>query len=415
MSDKKDNLIVLADRKRGRPSKEVLSEKAVVDIVRFLLADKGYTYNYINNAFASRGNPIDKTILNGMVNQYAAEHNVRVSRNAERVALQMLEDEAVDKIMSSIMAWEGALGKGESDDSLRQFLKLALRPDLTDSEFEFSVLSFKHWMWMVRRQLRNQSVNWQIALFMYSHAQGTGKSYFVRRLVKPLEHVSRMDASFAIFQDNFATEAFSRYYVMVFDEMVSADRADMNMLKKAITRETTEGRAMHSEKNRAAKAVASFIGATNTTLIESLNDSSMRRFVEIPWRVTKPTKEEFAAMNAIPVEELWGAVDPTNDEGYVAPNRELFEANQQKHATEDHVRYFLAQHLVPIANNVKVEPILLDAIHREYSEYCRLHRLPVMHLARLKARLSVQNVQFVTYPTGLTVCTSHVLVKRGDT
>lgn len=190
-------------------------------------------------------------------------------------------------------------------------------------ESTLDLVVMKHFIWQVKRKLSGLSVDNHIMIVCYG-GSGIGKSVAVSKLLEPLRSMA-LQTDMGIFEDQFSRRAFSRNYIVFFDELNGADETNVNAIKQIITAPVIEWRAMRSERVMSAPQNSTFIGCSNEAVRDRIKDpTSSRRF----WQINCATKIDWEAINAIDYLALWRSVDekassPLND--YLAEIRKVQE------------------------------------------------------------------------------------------
>lgn len=204
-----------------------------------------------------------------------------------------------------------------ADESQFQVLMKAITGDIDD--LNCSVL--KHWMWLVKRKLWGLATDNEMMIVLYG-TSGSGKSYFVRKLLSPLdEFVTYTDMR--VFNDKFGVRQFTRNRVMVFDELDMVSEVSVDKLKNVITAEQITWRMLRSEAIMSGKQNCSFIATTNVPVNEKIMDpTSCRRY----WQFDTLSKIQWDKINEIDYVSLWKSIDE-NDK---SPIDHLLEAVSQR-------------------------------------------------------------------------------------
>lgn len=195
------------------------------------------------------------------------------------------------------------------------------------SESKLDAAIIKHFIWQVKRKLLGLSVENHIMPVVYGRS-GIGKSVAVTKLIEPLKSaVLRTDMS--IFSDQFSRRAFSRNFVVFFDELQGSDKADINAMKQIITANVVEWRAMRSEKVMSAPQSSTFIGCSNDPVRERIQDTtSSRRF----WQINCSDVVDWNVINSIDYLALWRSIDEN-------ANSPIFEClNEVRNVQESEIR-----------------------------------------------------------------------------
>jgi hypothetical protein len=162
----------------------------------------------------------------------------------------------------------------------------------------------KHFIWQVKRKLAGLSVERHMMPVLWGKS-GIGKSVAVSRLIEPLSSVA-LQTDMGIFGDQFSRRAFSRNYLVFFDELQGSESANINSMKQIITAPVIEWRAMRSERVMSAPQNSTFIGCSNDPVRDRIKDStSSRRF----WQINCSDQIDWDAINRIDYLALWRSVD----------------------------------------------------------------------------------------------------------
>lgn len=169
---------------------------------------------------------------------------------------------------------------------------------------ELDIVAVKHFLWQVKRKLLGLSVEHHCMLVIVGRS-GIGKSVAVSRLIEPLRAVS-LQTDMGIFSDQFSRRAFSRNFIVFFDELNGSDEANVNAVKQIITAPVIEWRAMRSERVMSAPQNTTFIGCSNEQVRDRIKDStSSRRF----WQIECADRVDWEAINGIDYLNLWRSID----------------------------------------------------------------------------------------------------------
>ncbi|MFM8313665.1 MAG: VapE domain-containing protein, partial [Deltaproteobacteria bacterium] len=146
---------------------------------------------------------------------------------------------------------------------------------------ELDVAVLKHFIWQVKRKLNDLPVDHHMMPVVVG-PQGIGKSVVILKLLEPIKDLVGNPPDLATLGDAKNSSFLFRHYVLFFDEMARAQRADINKLKNLISSATIEYRPLYSNSIDKRKNTATFIGASNNGVADNINDpTGMRRFWEI--------------------------------------------------------------------------------------------------------------------------------------
>lgn len=192
--------------------------------------------------------------------------------------------------------------------------KLCIDPTPETSEWQrlealtsfdyLSVIVLKRWMWAVKRILKTgQQVQTPMPV-LFSTQGGTGKSFFVRELLKPLEDFSAVKSVNEI-SDGFGIDQWERLLVADFDEMSGLEKTDLNKLKSWATADVLTGRKIYSDQQVRVKKLTQGIGSSNFPIEQIIWDTTgTRRFFQI--NVTQPILQACRSLDFL---KLWQEVD----------------------------------------------------------------------------------------------------------
>lgn len=107
-------------------------------------------------------------------------------------------------------------------------------------------------------------------------AQGVGKSTFIKRLGKMKYSV---EAIVDLRNEKNCVETFNRAWIVNFDELKSLIKADSDLAKAVLTRQSDTSRLAYREESETYERHCVFIGATNdTSILKDYTDKIERRY-----------------------------------------------------------------------------------------------------------------------------------------
>lgn len=175
--------------------------------------------------------------------------------------------------------------------------------DTTEMSPDLVIAVLKKFVWQVKRKLANLTVTNHLMPVILG-PQGSGKSTFVHRFVKPLEDLMAT-TDFDQITDKRNIDLW-RNYVLFLDEMAHAQRADIDAVKNAITASSLSRRPMRENSTEIVPQRATFIGCSNKELSQLVNDTTgNRRF--FPLRMPRDACR--TTVNTIDFTMLWCSVD----------------------------------------------------------------------------------------------------------
>jgi Virulence-associated protein E len=207
--------------------------------------------------------------------------------------------------------------------------------DLEAQPAEYAQAAVKKFIWQVKRKLYGVPVT-DHAMVVLLGRQRTGKSTFMRDLVRPVEELAA-PTDFREITDTRNTDLWSNL-VLVLDEMGWAGRADIDVVKNAITAETFSRRIMHTGGLQHIRQMATFLGAANK---ESLSDlirdpTGLRRFIGL--RVAD--RPDWGACQGFDWSRVWRGVDYEADDPML-PFADLLAARQEAERERSHTEAWL--------------------------------------------------------------------------
>lgn len=182
------------------------------------------------------------------------------------------DDNTFEKTHFNNIKFEGKVNKDSEID--KAILAISM------NNHELNAVALRHWIWQVKRKIFGKPVEHHMMLVLYGRS-GSGKTVFLNRFLEPLKPFV-LPADVSIVNDNREFHNFSENFAIFFDEMAHAARADVNKLKNIITCDTVSYRLLGKNSNAEHKNNASFIGASNTEIVDLIKDpTSARRYFQM--------------------------------------------------------------------------------------------------------------------------------------
>lgn len=261
------------------------------------LREHDLDYDYKTDALRKGDSVIEESLAVSFLRLDAREMDVEDIRSYIRDALAVYRHERSQITLKSLAEKFGYL-LTEVDPVASWVTALCGNPSILDT------VVMKHFIWQVKRKLTGLPVENHIMPVVVGRS-GIGKSVAVSRLIEPLKAVA-LQTDMGLFGDQFSRRAFSRNYLVFFDELQGSEDADVSMMKQIITAPVIEWRAMRSERVMSAPQNSTFIGCSNEAVRDRIKDStSSRRF----WQITCADHIDWEAINNIDYVALWRSVD----------------------------------------------------------------------------------------------------------
>ncbi len=188
---------------------------------------------------------------------------------------------------------------------------------LFDMPADLAVACGQHFIWQVKRKQLGQAVGHHLMIIVYSAAQGSGKTTFVRRLASPLKELASADVLISDFVDRRSGDIYG-YPVVIIDDMEQITGAAVTNLKSLLTSRATNRRKLFTSHATTTRQLATLIGTANRPVHELVDDDTgHRRFVMMPFRNGNAAKDGDAVIwdtvNSLDYERLWLSVDAYAD------------------------------------------------------------------------------------------------------
>ncbi|MBR1240264.1 hypothetical protein JQ620_09020 [Bradyrhizobium sp. AUGA SZCCT0274] len=173
--------------------------------------------------------------------------------------------------------------------------------------------SIKHFIWQVKSKSLGRSVVHHLMPVIFSPEQGSGKTTFVRALLRPLRELASADALISDFADHRSGDIYG-FPVVVVDDLEQLPKEGVPVLKSLITSERISRRRLHTSQSVSTRQRATLIGTANRPIHELVDDDTgHRRFVMMPFRNGNLAKggEQgiWEIASSLDYELLWQSVD----------------------------------------------------------------------------------------------------------
>lgn len=185
--------------------------------------------------------------------------------------------------------------------------------ELFDMQNDLAVAVLQHFCWSVKQKQLRRTVMHHCMPIIFSTAQGTGKTVFVKKFLSPLRELASDTALFTDLADPRSGEIF-RFPVILLDDMEQVPAAMVPVLKQVLTSASLLRRKSGTSLSVPIRQAGIPIGTSNRMIHELVeDDTGHRRFAMLPFRNGAVTKGGDAAVwdtvNTINYELLWRSVD----------------------------------------------------------------------------------------------------------
>lgn len=324
--------------------KELLTatSKPATAFIQSWLEDNAASITLANNWYLNGDfiNPIPRNVIEDKIfnaSDVASRKEYKVvPQNKITAYLNTWSNDQREKRLDGLrkhLAYTGA------NDLVEKFLTAILSREVTALE----VAVLKHWLWLVKRKLNGKSTERELMVVM-SGVTNTGKTYAVTKLFKPLkELVDTM--SLEHLGDERQDFRLVESAIVFCDEMAAAKRVNIEALKNKITSKWLNYRPLKTSTRLQGKNFASFIGTSNTHIIDIVKDpTSARRYYEY-W-VTE--KCNWPLVNEIDYLEVWRSIDESQPTPYIQDHlAELAETQEGLRHTDNVEDWLDIEELIP--------------------------------------------------------------------
>lgn len=225
----------------------------------------------------------------------------------------------------------------------------------------FNLAIMQHFLWQIKRKMYAKKVVYHLCPMLFG-AQNGGKSTAVSKLLGPVNDLA-INLPPNEVTDPRTAKTLSDRFVCVFDEMSGMGRVDMEAFKRVITDEYVSYRPMRTNDSRRVKQNTTFIGLSNKSLSENINDSTgMRRFVEIHCL----DKINWDLINNTDALAIWKSINESLDQGYVLPVLPELQLHQADLLTLDEVPHFVQDNNLSYSKGDETKEMTIEKIHEQY-------------------------------------------------
>lgn len=165
----------------------------------------------------------------------------------------------------------------ERERADKEFARFA---DLIDAPAFLSVAVLRHWMWMTKRRALREPVSDHLMLVFFNPVQGTGKTEFVKKLLKPLAELATDPVNFDQITNDFARDIFAHFSAVNLDDLGYLPTKKVEDLKRKLTADAIQMRPPASDGTERVEMRPTFIGTSNKPITMLIpDDTGHRRFV----------------------------------------------------------------------------------------------------------------------------------------
>jgi len=241
---------------------------------------------------------------------------------------------------------------------------------LTGRNDEVEIAIIENFILSVKRKMNDKSVS--VNLFpILQGKQNSGKSTAVSRLLSPIDKFWT-DRSLDILNQEKNLKVLGLKYVIWFDEMARAKRADVDAVKKHTTGKYVNFRRFHTQDEVSMKNISTFIGCTNRSVADIFYDpTGSRRFYEFKCL----DKVDWDVINEIDYLKLWQSVDENKKESSLSSYLDELESRQANIKSMDSVEEFMTfENLLPLEGFETMEVTFSD-LYKAYSRWVLSQRM----------------------------------------
>lgn len=287
----------------------------------------------------------------------AGEANLRIPESHLDAALEKWIEQQRENILENYktrLAFDPTASDGFSDFTLA----------LTGRRHPLHDHVLKHFVWQVKRKMAGLEVIWHMmpAFTGKTHA---GKSRAIRAFLAPLNDLYNEPFDLKELSDSRNLRLLETYYALYFDEMVNADKANVEALKNIITSEDFAQRIMYTDSHRTVTNNATFIGSSNNDLIDMIRDpKSARRY----WEIRCQAKLNWEWVQGFDFLSLWKCVDENAPTPLLNVLRWVLYYQNLALRSHDTIEYFFRNHCTPMDKDDERKGLNGDELYEAYRD-----------------------------------------------
>lgn len=320
------------------------------------LKEHDLTYDYKTDALKTKDSIVEESLAISLLRLDARELDVEGIRSYIRDALSVYRYE---KSQSSLATLSEQLSYKHIDhDPIAAWVTA-----VTGATSVLDIQVMKHFIWQAKRKLCGLPAEHHMMPILFGRS-GAGKSVAVSKLLCPLLDVS-LQTDMSIFNDQFSRRAFSRNFVVFFDELHGSENADVNSMKQIISATVVEWRAMRSERVMSAPQNSTFIGCSNDPVRDRIKDpTSSRRF----WQINCSDRIDWEAINRIDYLELWRSVDEKSPSPILAQLEEIRKVQEIEIRAKDILELWLEEFCEVVSFDQS--SLTTSELYKSFKEFC---------------------------------------------
>ena len=265
--------------------------------------------------------PIDDKILRDEVVEFCQLNALRFTRvDITRAVSLTLMDRAERRRLEILTPLiEVEIDEDEQKRADLEFIRLA---KLFDMREELCIACVRHFIWLVKRKQTRRTADHPLMLVVYNAIQGSGKSWFVERLIKQLQELASDGIPFSEIADARSAGLHKNAVAYLDDIGGAISRRLLGAVKSAITLSSSKRRDLGKSRQSRHEHDAVFIATSNENIHRLIPDESgHRRFAVLPFRngaVEKGGDQNVRdIVNSLDYELLWKSV-PVHAEAPIA-------------------------------------------------------------------------------------------------
>lgn len=316
------------------------------------------TYHYKTDSFYLKGNILEETVLLSELRLGLYKYGLTHLKTYLPDAIRMIKREEYKK----------SLDRLKFDLTYKKYSSVNISQNLKSiGELnELDCIVFHHWLWLVKRKIFGLQTEHELMLVLYGRS-GAGKSYFLRKLLEPLNMVT-IYTDMRVFNDQFGLRQFTRNRVMVFDELDMVSEVSVEKLKNVITAQEITWRVVRSEAVMSGRQNCTFVATTNLPVRDQIKDStSARRY----WQIDTHSNLNWEFINSFDFTDLWKSVDENGSSPLLPCLEEVRDVQNSVILHRDDLDSWIEQYIC--SNEVSESPPTSSDLYSHFDKYCQIN------------------------------------------